>query len=170
MFNFKVNKLINKAKAEGFFWQCFTFSQHSAQSKSHLWKIHPARCNDPQKIHPFQPLPIPPAKNKENSPPSQNPNRNRKNDESGLFASAHDPLNRSGLFLHQIVRLNNFDYAHPPQTRSKWKIPRNLLRTNNNKLQQTTLLSQSSINHNPIPKTKPSKTIKAVWSKALNIH
>ena len=57
MFTLKVNKLINKAKAEGFFWQCFTFSQHSAQSKSHLWKIHPARCTDPQKIHPFQPPP-----------------------------------------------------------------------------------------------------------------
>jgi hypothetical protein len=55
------------------------------------------------------PLPTPPAKNKENSLPSQNPNQNRKNDESGLFASAHDPLNRSGLFSYQIVRLNKFD-------------------------------------------------------------
>jgi hypothetical protein len=55
------------------------------------------------------PLPTPPAKNKENSLPSQNPNQNRKNDESGLFASAHDPLNRSGLFSYQTVRLNKFD-------------------------------------------------------------
>jgi hypothetical protein len=37
----------------------------------------------------------------------------------------HDPLNRSGLFLHQIVRLNKFDEAHPEQTRPKKEFGRN---------------------------------------------
>jgi hypothetical protein len=91
---------MNKAKAEGFFCQCSkcsTFShQHSAQSvKSPL---------STKKFTLSSPLPTPPAKNKENTPRSQNPNRNRKNDKSGLINSSHDPLNRSGLFSYQTVR------------------------------------------------------------------
>jgi hypothetical protein len=65
--------------------------------------------SDPQKIYPFQPPPNTTRQKQRKFTPSQNPNRNRKNDESGLFASAHDPLNRSGLFSYQIVRLNKFD-------------------------------------------------------------
>jgi hypothetical protein len=36
-----------------------------------------------------------------------------------LIEGAQHPLNRSGLFSHQIVRLNKFDEAHPKRTRSK---------------------------------------------------
>ncbi len=42
-----------------------------------------------------------------------------------MIEGAHDPLNRSGLFLHQIVRLIKFDEANPGQTRSKKEIGRN---------------------------------------------
>ncbi len=81
-----------------------------------------------KKLTPFHPppenRPLPPTSRK--STPSLNPTR--KCDKSGLIAGAHNPLNRSGLFqAHQTVRLNKFDYAHPEQTRSNWKIPRNPL-------------------------------------------
>jgi hypothetical protein len=112
MFTFKVNKLINKAKAEGFFP---AFSVSLSHNIPHSQNPTSEKSTQPDApIHKkftlsSRPLPTPPAKNKENSPPSQNPNRNRKNDESGFFVRAHDPLNRSGLFSYQIVRLNKFD-------------------------------------------------------------
>ena len=71
----------------------------------------------------MSPSPAHTKKNKGNPPPSLNPNR--KNDKSGLIEGAHDPLNRSGLFSHQIVRLNKFDEAHPKRTRSKKEFGRN---------------------------------------------
>jgi hypothetical protein len=94
----------------------------------------PVEKSTPPATHPLQKLttpfhpppenrPVPPTSRK--STPFLNPNR--KCDKSGLIAGAHETLNRSGLLAYQTVRLNKFDYAHPEQTRSNWKIPRNPL-------------------------------------------
>ena len=108
------------------------------------WKIDPT----PSTENSPSPAPTPHAKNKENPPPSLNPNR--KNDKSGLIEGAHDPLNRSGLFSHQIVRLNKFDEAHPEQTRSKKEFGRNPLivrKTGPNNTPQDPLGSQEGISN-----------------------
>jgi hypothetical protein len=124
---------------------CLTISSESPHPSPPPWKIDPT----PSTENSPSPAPTPHAKNKENPPPSLNPNR--KNDKSGLIEGAHYPLNRSGLFSHQIVRLNKFDEAHPKQTRSKKEFGRNPLivrKTGPNNTPQDPLGSQEGIRTN----------------------
>jgi hypothetical protein len=70
MFTFKVNKLINKAKAEGFFPAFSVSLSHNIPHSQNPTSEKSTQPDAPihKKFTLSSPLPTPPAKNKENSP------------------------------------------------------------------------------------------------------